>query len=69
MVKGHVSSLGSKALGKIMKAWKCFVNKLQLILALHVESIKRVNLWQGSNLRVQSMAPPYFILKNYTQKC
>lgn len=51
MVKGHVFSLGSKVWGQIMRVWKHFVDKLQFILPLHVESIERVNLWWGSNFR------------------
>lgn len=51
MVKGHVFSLGFKVWGKIVRVWKHFVDKLQFILPLHMKSIKRVNLWWGSNFK------------------
>jgi hypothetical protein len=51
LVKNHNPSPGSKVWGKISKAWKWMVEKLDFPPLQPVEAIKRASIWWGSNFR------------------
>jgi hypothetical protein len=49
LVRNHSPSPRSKVWGKISKAWKRMVEKLDFSPPQVVEAIKRVSIWWGSN--------------------
>jgi len=51
LVKNHISFLGSKIWGKISKAWKQMVEKLDFSPPQVTKDIKIASIWWGSSFR------------------